>query len=450
MQMEVLDRSADDVVRDLGSAELNWARFCIAPDKIEASKMPAMFPIPTHVVRRRLVKLVATNRVDRLIWSPEHLYGQGALLGLVPGLQAGSIGNTLSSQTERQQGSTSVQYQSGNWDVPLLQTFGAGINQSTAQTSMGANVVFDLTPRLSSSVAEGGVRLLGACMKIQYLGRMDDIQGLVQIAMNINGINQSYGTIPLSDAAFLTSDSIEQSPYYKSFRPSEGVRAIWFPIDESRFDFAQAHYAVDRTEWAPIRNRTTSELTTGAEATVETYVLPVGSSTDLTSGAALHYTGTSSALYGVGTPIHKLDNADHHARNRLEWQIQFQGTGTATFKVSIDQYYEVVPNETAQDDYNPQNSPQGDTDQAARVAFHMSKQIAVVSGHESEQPSFLRQAVSKIWDYGKTFVAPLTAAFAASKGMPNLAAGIMYGAGFGSNDNSSDARVLPYKRLKFS
>lgn len=410
--------------------------------------MPSMFPIPTHVVRRRLVKILSTARVDRLIWSPEHLYGQGALIGLATGSAPGSIGNSLSTPLERRQGSTTVQYHPGDWVNPLSQTFGIGINQATAEGTIPPLVPYDLTPRLSTAVAEGGVRLLGACMKIQYLGRIDDVQGLVQVAMNINGINQSYGTIPLSDAAFLSSDSIEQSPYYKSYRPSEGVRVIWFPIDESRFEFAQPHYAIDRFEWAPIRNLTAGA--TGVDSTAETYVLPVGASNDLTSGTTMTFTGTAANSYASGTVTHRLDNADHHARNRLEWQVQFQGTGGQTFKVSIDQYYEVVPNESSQDDYNPQNSPTGDTDQAAKVAYHMSKQMGIVSAHESEQPSFLRQAVAKIWDYGKTFIAPMTAAYAASKGMPNLAAGIMYGAGFGQNDSSSEARILPYKKLKFS
>lgn len=445
MEIEKFDQSADRVIANMGSTELNWARFCIAPDKVEACKMPSMFPIPTHIVRRRLIKTVKSGAYDRLIWAPEYLHGQGVLMACAVGAPGNSV-TSLCSPTEIWTGATVVQRQPGNWEAVLSQFFPAGVNTTAGDSTVVSRVVFDTTPALSRDVAEGGTRLLGACLKIQYMGKMDDIQGLIHVALNVNGVNQSYGTVPLSDMAFINQDALEQSPYYRAYRPSEGVRTIWFPIDQSRFEFAQPHYVMDRHLWKTYRNQLAG--TSGVESTVETYVAATGSDILTTPGAGLHFTGTSNASYANGNGTHKLDNADHHNRSRIEWHIHFQGTGDQVFRVQIDQYYEVIPSETVQDDYNPQTAESGDSDNAVKVAYHMSKTHAVVSNSESDQPGFLRQAVAKIWDYGKSFVAPLAAAYAQSKGMGNLATGIMYGAGFGNSGSENDVKVVKTRAIQ--
>ena len=51
------------------------------PDKVPPAKMPSMFPIPTHVVRRRIVKSINVGVYPKLIWCPEYVYGQGVLVG---------------------------------------------------------------------------------------------------------------------------------------------------------------------------------------------------------------------------------------------------------------------------------------------------------------------------------------------------------------------------------
>jgi hypothetical protein len=43
-----------------------------------------------------------------------------------------------------------------------------------------------VTEPLDGEVADGGCRLLGACMSIEYLGKVDNIEGIVEVAMNMN------------------------------------------------------------------------------------------------------------------------------------------------------------------------------------------------------------------------------------------------------------------------
>lgn len=69
------ERDGSKVIADLRSAEVNWATFCAAPDCVEPVKMPSLFPIPTHIVRRRITQTFDANRYNRLMWSPEYVYG---------------------------------------------------------------------------------------------------------------------------------------------------------------------------------------------------------------------------------------------------------------------------------------------------------------------------------------------------------------------------------------
>jgi hypothetical protein len=63
------------------SAEEDWAYFCCFPDKVEPRKMPSLFPTPTHTVRRRIVKTIDAFNYNRLVYLPEYVYGQGAIIG---------------------------------------------------------------------------------------------------------------------------------------------------------------------------------------------------------------------------------------------------------------------------------------------------------------------------------------------------------------------------------
>lgn len=86
---------------DFAESEINWASFCAMPDKVAPVKMPSLFPVPTHIVRRRLTKTIDAYRYDKLMWSPEYVYGQGVLVGKPSTTQfaSGGTGFTYASDS---------------------------------------------------------------------------------------------------------------------------------------------------------------------------------------------------------------------------------------------------------------------------------------------------------------------------------------------------------------
>lgn len=410
------------------------------PDKTKPAKMPSMFPIPTHVVKRRLIKTISTGQVPRLIWCPEYVYGQGIL---VSKLESNGPDSILKNEatTDLASGSLKVHRVTGNWLSGIQQWTPPAGSSSTSLTNL--SYIWDQTPALIGDVAEGGARLIGASLKIQYLGKVDDIQGLIIIGLNINGQNVKTGSVPLSDLTFMTDDQIEQAPYHAQYGLQEGVRLIWFPMDQSRFEFNEPHSVVDRLA---LRTAFPNQGTNGNY----TFILPQDQLAG-TAGLAQNenFPGSDKFLTGATTNVntHKLENAGFHDRARMEWHISFQGVSNVnTVKLSIEQYYETIPFEGNQDDYNPTPSPVGDQDSAIRVAHSISKEAAIVSVNVSDSPGFFSSMAAKVMKYAKPYIAPLAASLAASRGMPNLAAGIMYGAGYGNNSSSGgESRLMPYK-----
>ena len=51
-----------------------------------------------------------------------------------------------------------------------------------------------------------------------------------------------------NDVKLLSDDEINAAPYYKRMRVSDGVRTIWFPVDESRFEFREPHAVIDTAQ----------------------------------------------------------------------------------------------------------------------------------------------------------------------------------------------------------
>jgi hypothetical protein len=61
---------------------------------------------------------------------------------------------------------------------------------------------------LDATIADGGCRLLGACMSIEYLGKIDNIEGLVEIGLNMNSQNTKIASMSMSDMGYLSDDAI--------------------------------------------------------------------------------------------------------------------------------------------------------------------------------------------------------------------------------------------------
>jgi hypothetical protein len=110
-----------------------------------------------------------------------------------------------------------------------------------------------------------------------------------------------------------------------------------------------------------------------------------------------------------------------------------------------------VPHEENQDDYFPQKSPQGNSDSGTKLMHAMSSTVAVTTKTGTSGWEIAKNVLGKIVDYAKPFIAPIAAGIAASRGMPMLASGIMYGAGYRGmqsakgDDEDSGYEIMPYK-----
>lgn len=225
MQIENFNTSGKKAIEGKDRAEVEWAKFCLAPDKFPCVRMPALFPINSHKVRRRITKTmtVGPGGIKKVIWAPEHLYGQGFLFGTgrAGGLDFEEARRYQLAAADATYHDIAPVYTPGNWSTDVDQ--------------------FDRTDPLYTNLSDGGCKLIGAVLNIEYLGKTDDISGLIEIGMKLNSGNNPTGNIVFNDVKTYSDEDMVQSSYYKRIRLSEGMRTIWIPIDESRFEFNEAH-----------------------------------------------------------------------------------------------------------------------------------------------------------------------------------------------------------------
>lgn len=376
MQMEAFNdvESGKQVMNKYRSAEEDWAYFCCFPDKLEPRKMPSLFPTPTHIVRRRIVKTIDVFSNPKLMYLPEYVYGQGALVALNSlGANHWGLNNKyrvveLNLEPPSVGLPGTITKVSGDWGPSHLT-----INQQHS------TVLYDTTAPLTDEVANGGCRLIGACISIEYLGKVDNIEGIVEVGMNMNSQNTKLAAVPFSDTGFLTDDQMNQAPYYKRFRLSDGIRTIWFPMDESRFEFEEPMAVISKEEFD------VNYPNVWDQKNHRTFIVPTkalqGSSTP---GLFEQFPGASNFLDGGGNVIYKLENDNLHARARIEWGINFIGlTDTSKVRVYIDHFYETIPHEAHIDNFFPQKSPQGNSDTSTKIMHKVSQDVAVTSRSES-------------------------------------------------------------------
>jgi hypothetical protein len=209
-------RVSNNYVRDQQNIETEWAKFCVMPDLVGPVRMPAFMPIHSHIVKRRLTKTITVGptKTKHLVWAPEQFTGNGFLYG-----------NDSASDA----------------NINPTESFGTSPNAGDWNAS---GHFWDSTDNLTNQVAHGGCRLIGAVMNIQYLGKFDDISGLVEIGLHLNshldGGTTTATNEHFEDVHFATDDEMQQAPYYTSQRLNNGARMIWFPIDSSKFEFKRA------------------------------------------------------------------------------------------------------------------------------------------------------------------------------------------------------------------
>lgn len=152
--------------------------------------------------------------------------------------------------------------------------------------------------------------------------------------MKLNSGSNPSGQILWNDFSFLSDEEMQQSPYYTRVRLSEGVRTIWFPIDEARFEFNGCYNYMDRTELpfsaghdGPEYFKQGHVYSTKMIKDDGTFVYGTGTNT---TGEGVAYAdanelGTTSTALTVGNLIPNTYNVNLRHKVRLEWAINFVG-----------------------------------------------------------------------------------------------------------------------------
>lgn len=221
--------------------ERDWAKFCLFPDVVEPIRMPSLFPVATHIVKRRISKVISGSDEINIKWAPEFLRGIGLL---------GVAGKSAVTTDNIQPGDTAT-------STSFVTTY----SRVSSWTVSDSSDMFDLTPSLGDELGHGGVRLIGACLKLTYLGKVDDLSGLIETGMHLNAHNKNLWTTGDLYSApntrmvnqirenlhYATLDEIQQQSYYQRTSTNDGIRLVWIPVDPTKFELGNTvSYAPDQ------------------------------------------------------------------------------------------------------------------------------------------------------------------------------------------------------------
>lgn len=181
--------------------------------------MPSLFPVPTHLFRRQVVTNVGLQAVEtgyniRMLWQPQ---GMTNGTGSPGGLWYRKLNTGVANYST---------YDTANDNTTTMAT-GAVAGETTA-------VVQTLYPNITNDVAHGGIRLVGAFIEIEYVGTVENHSGTIEVGFHPHARDDNVDTTILH---FATDAEIIQMPFYKRYKPLDGARCIWFPIDSADFQF---------------------------------------------------------------------------------------------------------------------------------------------------------------------------------------------------------------------
>jgi len=310
---EDIDDAVSRQVAYRQETEKSWLYFCMFPDLYEPKRMPSLFPVPTHVIRRQRVfnitQAVAGNTIY-CIWKPEGIpqltgtLGVSANYAVLGGFRPvfdfveASASQLYPNNTDAQNVAVSSYY------TPSVV---AEVDQGTGALSY-------------TNVAHGGVRMIGAFCEIEYVGTLENHSGMIECGLHLASSNSLFDC---SVPHLMDQTEMIQSPFYRKFKPLDGCRVVWFPVDNADFEFNE--YATDynsRTLWRD----DSVQIIAGNVATTN----------------FLSYSGA----YG---PLKKTV--------RPEWAINISGlqVGQAV-RVHMCAYYETIPDESHRDLFLPKRT----------------------------------------------------------------------------------------------
>lgn len=233
-----VERRGTGIVDKWHTDKASWIDFCLFPDIVEPVKMPTLFPIPSHIAKRQTVFTIQAPAAGNIygLWKPHTIdtssassSGEGYRSGFFYKTGAPSAANTDASGGADQQISSNPTY-----NPPLTAAFG---------------------------LMHGGARLIGSFIEIEYIGTADQHSGLFECGLHMHTVNS------MTDMAyvhFYDQSEMVQAPFYRKFKPIDGIRCVWFPVDENDFSFQDYD----------ISSSGIGETTTSANLTIRNPVQP--------------------------------------------------------------------------------------------------------------------------------------------------------------------------------
>ena len=347
-----------------------------------------------------MTKTLDAYRFDKLMWSPEYVYGQGVLAARPSAFHS--------------QGSPIVPTNSIYDTVRLFTTTFSSVvaggdvvykyPESWESNIPKGKYPFDTTAPLSDALCAGGQRMIGAVIEIEYLGKVDNIEGIVEIAMNTNTVNTKHCAAPLEDINFFSEDAIQQAPYYRRFRLSDGIKAIWFPMDEERFSFNECFQTIDTRDPLVVGTGTSGSPQFFDQNATRCFIFPTKNIGSLHATVGDYYLPPGAHQYANGyqdtkTP-YRQDNEGLHEKARIEWAINFTGlTQQCPVRIYINQYYETIPHESEMDNFFPTLGPVGHTDVATKLIRQVSAGVTPTPANSSG--ALVANVLSKVWEIAK-------------------------------------------------
>lgn len=382
-----------------------WLNFCLFPDVVPPCRMPSMFPIPTHLVRRqRVFNISPTTAGDTIfgLFCPEYwpcnnqdfsalgtsTLGPAAYEGIRTAFGFASAGSSTSYIS--------------NGDANAQQIPNANLFMTPSITGT-ATVVGEGGTFSSTNVAHGGVRLIGSYIEFEYVGTTEQHSGMIEVGLMLhNASNLSE----LGMFHLLDSSEIIQAPFYRKFRPIDGARCVWFPVDNQDFEFG--NYS---TDW--VNNRLY-------------YQTETNTANNITGTNAFEHTPATTLVITFSDVSQALGRLKKNVYPR--WAINISGLQQGQqIRVHMCSYYETVPDENFRDIFMPKRSLEYSDPSKSKAAVTQLAQQGVfstpakTSGGWSNVLSAIQGAADiAMKSYG--VVAPIVSGFSAGPGAGILGA----------------------------
>lgn len=271
----------------------NWLEFCMFPDIVSPVRMPSLFPVPTHIVRRQHVFTITPTAANLYcMWKPHTIQTSDGL---------------NFNEARVLEGYRSAFHYTNN--SAFIDSNSDAI--AAANTSQ-ENFTSQYTPSLlgAGGLVHGGARMIGGFVEVEYIGTLDSHAGIIECGLHMHSANNP---VDLTRVHMFNQGEMMQAPFYRKFKPSDGVRCVWFPVDDENFSFQDFDINLDGTgEVDP-------------------------DSTNQTTQAGVNQ---RLKLITLRTPVYP------------EWGINLTGlTINQAIRVHICSYYETVPDENVRDIY---------------------------------------------------------------------------------------------------